>query len=372
MKIGFAADLHYGYTCLGYLNPATGINTHLEDTHRCFYEFVKECIAQRVSNIVIAGDIYDRRNPNEMSEFYFGQSLSLGIANGIQFDIVLGNHDFYKESSALALLQGIQSNQIRIWDKPNVFNLSDDVQITAIPWPGLTGATPEQFTEHIQKLVPDIPVDPDTRRILVGHLPMMTAKIGSYQMTGLEPGITDPEMFSRGYFDVALLGHYHRQQRISENTWYVGSINRCDFGEEKEHKSGLIYDTETEEMFIVRLPATKICTVDTTPETYKQDIDVRAGELTGAVVRVRMKATSASVAPPLSAIKEYLDHWEIRYLRSYDLDIEQREETQRAIGDLRIDPLEALKTYLESSTDLDEDEIIMAMAEGEDIVRKVA
>jgi hypothetical protein len=43
-------------------------------------------------------------------------------------------------------------------------------------------------------------------------------------------------------FDYIALGHYHRQSRIMENTWYSGSIEYLSYGEIFDPKGGLLVD----------------------------------------------------------------------------------------------------------------------------------
>jgi DNA repair exonuclease SbcCD nuclease subunit len=80
---------------------------------------------------------------------------------------------------------------------------------------------------------------PESFKVLLAHGDVCGVRYDSGE--ACKKGI-DPKLVER--FDLALLGHVHRHQKISRNAYYVGSPFQQDFGEAAQRKFVVVFDTE--------------------------------------------------------------------------------------------------------------------------------
>jgi exonuclease SbcD len=202
----------------------------------------------------------------------------------------------------------------------NITTRSGPLQIVTLPWvPRNTILTHETLRnlpadEQMLKLSELISaeigqrvqaLDPDVPSVLLGHLSLEGAKLGSEQsiMLGAELVLTPAEI-SVDAFDYVALGHIHGHQRIGVNppVVYAGSVERVDFGEAREIKGFVMVDLERdaagqwEARWSFRpLPTRPFLSLeveaadDSPMEKIQQLVERRSADIQGAIVRMTVK-----------------------------------------------------------------------------------
>src|SRR5918912_1229400 len=93
-KMLHLADIHIGMENYGRTDPATGLNTRLQDYLQRFEEALTYALeTEPVDIVLIAGDIYKNRTPNPTHQREFARRLNRVVRAGIPVLMLTGNHD---------------------------------------------------------------------------------------------------------------------------------------------------------------------------------------------------------------------------------------------------------------------------------------
>jgi exonuclease SbcD len=213
---------------------------------------------------------------------------------------------------------------------------------------------------HASKLDPKLP------SILAAHVWVSGAKVGSEELEtiGQEPALLLSNI-SHPAFDYIALGHIHKSQVMSQNppVVYSGSLERLDFGEEKDEKGFYLVEiengkeTDKKEVSFEFHPVDgrRFLTIDIDIEP--QDVNPTESVL-GALLRERDKIREAivrlNIALPAELEAQLVDSDIKNTLKEAYFFIIARDvkrETRLRLGGLsgeEMTPFKALKTYLES------------------------
>jgi exonuclease SbcD len=192
---------------------------------------------------------------------------------------------------------------------------SGPIQIVTLPW--VTRSTllaREEYKnlnleeinalilEKIESIITEeiVGLDPAVPSVLAAHGSVFGATYGSEHSVMLGQEIILPRsMVTNPAFDYVALGHIHKHQVISEEppVVYAGSIERIDFGEEKEDKGFVVAEVgkgrATYEF--VKLAARPFVTVEVEAKGDDPTAEVLAAidghDITEAVVRVIIHTT---------------------------------------------------------------------------------
>jgi DNA repair protein SbcD/Mre11 len=265
------ADLHVGMETYGRLDPATGLNGRVMDFLRRLSEVVDYALGNEIDLVLFAGDAYKNRDPNSTYRREFARRIKRLADAGIPVVLLVGNHDLPAQERRASSVE-----IFRTLDVPNIVVASHDrlhhietrrgapIQVATVPYPvrqrllahdeykdktiaELDRLVQELVAENIQALAGQ--VDPDLPAVLVGHFSVSEAKLGSERtvMLGrdvvvLKSVLADP------LWDYVALGHIHRHQELNKGQHppivYCGSLERIDFGEEKEQKGFVVAEIE--------------------------------------------------------------------------------------------------------------------------------
>jgi exonuclease SbcD len=191
------------------------------------------------------------------------------------------------------------------------------------------------------------------------------AMLGAERLLAVGKGFTLPaSLLIRPCFDYVALGHVHCHQNLNKSNdppvVYPGSIERVDFSEEKEQKGYVMVELEKgrANWQFCPLPARVFRTieVDLSPSDNPQQTLLQAiakYDLTGTVVRLVYKLRSEQ----LDVIENAAIHKALGDAHHYTIHPELVSQLARPrIPELNasssIDPMEALKTYLNNREDL--------------------
>jgi len=255
MKILHTADWHAGRTLHG-VNRTPEIREVLG-------EIAELATTEAVDLIVVAGDLYDNRNPGADAEgAVYEFFLQTGRA-GIPSVVIAGNHDSPSRldaSSGLLKLAGVYAfGEPRVVGQGGTFVLErngETAQIAALPFiserrivkvaellEGDPGAWRERYQAGMRKLVGNLtePFRRDTVNLLVAHTTMNGASLANSEYTFhcTENYSLSPDIFPETCNYVAL-GHIHKPQGVKDYpeyaARYVGSPLQLDFGEQGDTK----------------------------------------------------------------------------------------------------------------------------------------
>jgi exonuclease SbcD len=263
IRILHLADLHIGMENYGRLDPATGLNGRVMDFLRRFSEVVDWALENEVDLVLFAGDAYKTRDPNSTYRREFARRIKRLADAGIPVVLLVGNHDLpaqERRASSIDIFRTLDVPNILVARRDRLHHITtrhgDMIQVATVPYPirqrllaheDHKDKTIAELDELVQQLVAEniqalaAQVDPSLPAVLVGHFSVSEAKLGSERtvMLGrdvvvLKSVLADP------VWDYVALGHIHRHQELNRGQHppivYCGSLERIDFGEEREPK----------------------------------------------------------------------------------------------------------------------------------------
>ncbi len=251
MKILHTADWHAGRSLHG-VNRTPEIRAVLQ-------EIAALAIEEQVDLILVAGDLYDTKNPGaEAEEAIYEFFLTTGRA-GIPSVAIAGNHDAPSRLDAvgglLKLVNVRAFGEAKVAGQGGSFEMrfGDEVaQIAALPFvserrivkvlellEGDAGAWRERYQAGMRGLIQNLtkPFSADTVNLLVMHTTMNGATLSNseYSFHCTENYSLSPDIFPENVSYVAL-GHIHKPQPVKDfpeyAARYVGSPLQLDFGEQ--------------------------------------------------------------------------------------------------------------------------------------------
>lgn len=257
------ADIHFGMENYGRLDPATGLNRRLLDFARSTHHAIDYALEHDVHLAIFAGDIYKHRDPDPSWQREFARCVRRLVDAEVPVVILIGNHDLPNtlgKAHAVEIFDTLPLNRITVMAKPEMHFIetrAGRVQVAGFPY--LTRSfvlSRDQYKdkplEEINQLMMEQAelifrqfaeqVDPNLPAILTVHGSVANAILSSEQsimMVGHDP-IIPLSVLTNPVWDYVALGHIHRHQDLNEGQHppvvYSGSIERIDFGEEREDK----------------------------------------------------------------------------------------------------------------------------------------
>ncbi|KAB0242070.1 exonuclease subunit SbcD [Microcystis aeruginosa EAWAG127a] len=387
IKILHLSDIHMGSGFShGRLNPKTGLNTRLEDFMGSLSLCIDRAIATPVDLVLFGGDAFpDATPPPFVHEAFASQFRRLADAN-IPTVLLVGNHDQHSQGNggvSLSIYRTLAVPGFIVGDRLTTHRITTrngDIQVITLPW--LTRATlltrPE--TEGlslsgvnellINRLEPVLEgeirqLDTSVPTVLLAHLMADRASLGAERFLAVGKGFTVPlSLLNRPQFEYVALGHVHKHQNLNPSNdppiVYPGSIDRVDFSEEKEDKGYVLIEVAKGEV------KWKFCPLPV--RTFRSiEVDVSEAEnpqkellkalkkydIQEAVIRLVYKIRSEQ----LELINTNQLDEALKTAHSYSIRAELISQLTRprlpelGVGN-QLDPMEALKAYIDNKTDL--------------------
>lgn len=205
------------------------------------------------------------RHPPLHQELFAQQFRRLADA-GIPTVLLVGNHDQYGQGqggNSLAIYRALGVSGFIVGDRLETHRIETrggPVQVTTLPWLSRSALLAQQeslalegeilahqllqrlrlaLEGEIRTLQPGIPA------ILLAHVMVETARYGAERHLSVGRGFTVPlSLLARPAYQYVALGHVHRHQVLCRDPLmlYPGSIERVDFGEEKEEKGCVLVE----------------------------------------------------------------------------------------------------------------------------------
>lgn len=387
IKILHLSDIHMGSSFShGRVNPETGLNSRLEDFVNTLSRCIDRAIAEPVDLVLFGGDAFPDATPPPFVQEKFASQFRRLVDVQIPTVLLVGNHDQHSQGqggASLCIYRTLGVPGFVVGDRLGTHHIqtrNGPIQIITLPW--LTRSTlltrPEteglSLSEVNMLLIERLRVvmegeirrlDPDVPTVLLGHLMIDNASYGAERFLAVGKGFTIPlSLLTRPCFDYVALGHVHRHQNLNKSNdppiIYPGSIERVDFSEEKEDKGFVMIELErgSAKWEFCSLPVRTFCTidVDVSSAVDPQSALLKAlkkKDIQDAVVRLIYKLRSEQ----LDQIDMASLHQTLSEAHSYTIQPElvsqlARPRLPELAATSSIDPMEALKTYLDNREDL--------------------
>ncbi len=386
MRILHFADLHIGVENYGRVDPETGLSTRLRDFLDTYDEVASYAVDNRVDLVLFCGDAYKSRDPSQTHQREFAKRIARLSAEGIPVFLLTGNHDsphVIGRATALEIFQTLEVPNVYYGDSLKTYTVQTadgPIQIVAVPWirrsaflarDETRGLTPAQVNDAIKESLSRIirmqadNLDSNIPAVLAGHVTVSEAETSSEQSMLLGRDHFLPKSnVSLPEFDYVALGHIHRHQILGHNpkVVYSGSIQRVDFGEERDEKGFCVIDLDPGQPVGARLQkfdfqltnARRFLTIpvnipagDPDPTgTVTKEVSKRQVE--GAIVRLRI-IVPGELAGHIkdNEVRKALES--AHFVASISKEVV--EQTRTRLGQAYskgIDPKEALKLFLDS------------------------
>ena len=263
IKLLHFADAHIDMANYGRHDPESGLPLRVMDFLKSLDEIVRTAIEERVNLVIFAGDAYKDRSPAPTFQREWDKRIMQLSEAGIPTLLLTGNHDISPSTGRAHALQEFDSlnvPHVKVIDKPTLLYPKDlddlQVQVLAIPWlfhshfknhPDLPGNSVKEINIFIQNILEEkitnvqYKIDPSLPLILAMHVSLEGAELGYEKLLNVSHDfVISKDLISKDYIDYVALGHIHKYQNFNEGHQppiiYPGSIERVDFGEEKEKK----------------------------------------------------------------------------------------------------------------------------------------
>ncbi|NER48311.1 MAG: exonuclease subunit SbcD [Symploca sp. SIO1A3] len=389
IKILHLSDIHMGSGFShGQINPTNGLNTRLEDFVNTLAKCIDRAISEPVDLVIFGGDAFpDATPPPYVQEAFAGQFRRLVDAD-IPTVLLVGNHDQHSQGNggaSLCIYRTLGVPGFIVGDTIDTHQIqtrNGSVQVITLPWlthstlltrPETEGLALSEVNDLlISRLNPVLEgeirrLDPEVPTVLLAHLMADRASYGAERFLAVGKGFTIPlSLLTRPCFDYVALGHVHRHQNLNKSNdppvIYPGSIERVDFSEEKEDKGYVLINLEKgcAEWEFCPLSVRSFCTIEVNlaeAEEPQQALikAIKKKEIKDAVVRLIYKLRSEQ----LDLIDNGAVHQALAEAHNYTIRPELISQLARprlpelGVGS-SIDPMEALKTYLDNREDLRE------------------
>ena len=257
------ADIHFGMENYGRLDAATGLNRRLLDFARSTNLAIDHALEHDVHLAIFAGDIYKHRDPAPSWQREFAACVRRLTNAQVPVVILVGNHDqpnTLGKAHAVEIFDTLGLPGVTVISKPVIHTLQTTVgpvQVAGLPY--ISRSFLLSRDEYKNKTIEDVnrllidkaeetlrwlaeQVDPSLPAILTVHGSVANAVLSSEQsimMVGHDP-ILPLSALTYPAWDYVALGHIHRHQDLHQGQQppvvYAGSIERIDFGEEREAK----------------------------------------------------------------------------------------------------------------------------------------
>ncbi len=387
IKILHLSDIHMGSGFThGRTNPKTGLNTRLEDFVNTLSRCIDRAIAEPVDLVLFGGDAFPDATPPPYVQQVFASQFCRLVEANIPTVLLVGNHDQHSQGlggASLCIYRTLGVRGFIVGDTLNTHQIetaNGKVQVITLPWLTRSNLMSRQETEGLslseinQLLIERLQVilegevrrlDPDVPTVVLAHLMSDNASFGAERLLAVGKGFTLPlSLLTRPCFDYVALGHVHRHQNLNKSNdppvIYPGSIERVDFSEEKEEKGYVMVELERKsvkwEFCPLPVRAFRTIEVDVSKAENPQAGIIKAiakHDIEDAVVRLIYKLRSEQ----LDLIDNPSLHQALNTAHSYTIQAElvsqlQRPRVPELSASATIDPIEALKAYLNNHEEL--------------------
>jgi len=271
IKLLHFADAHIDMANYGRHDPESGLPMRVMDFLKSLDEIVQAAIDEEVDLVIFAGDAYKDRSPAPTFQREWDQRIMRLSQAGIPTILLTGNHDISPSTGrahAIHEFETLGVPHVQVVSKPSLLLPKDldglPVQVLCIPWisqvdffdfEDSANNAPTAVNELIQTILTqkiehiDSAIDPELPLLLAAHASVEGVEYGYERLANISKDfVLDRNFVTNKIFDYTALGHIHKAQDLNEGhhppAIYPGSIERVDFGEEKEKKYFIVAEVD--------------------------------------------------------------------------------------------------------------------------------
>ena len=389
LRILHLADIHLGMENYGRIDPTTALSSRLGDFLKTLNEALDWALQNDVHLVLIAGDIFKNRDPTPTVQREFARCVRKLSAAGMPTFILVGNHDVpnaMQRANTVEIYSTLAVPQVTVAKTPGVHIIdtkAGKVQIVAVPWisrsylmtqPDYRNLDPDSLNRAALELIETFidksanALDPSLPAVLTAHASVAGAVLSSEKNIMLGQDIVIPKsVLADTRFDYVAMGHIHKYQVLTHQRppiVYPGSLERIDFGEEKDKKGFVVVEIDAPEGDSVRevrhtfhpVNARRFLTievaadVDFPTEEVLRRIEERAEDIRDSVVRLEINTTPEHIRDlRQDDIRQALNS----YRPSYMAVVTNSAKSHRLrLGDKVVEqmsPRQALEIYLQTA-----------------------
>lgn len=324
------------------------------EEHVLFLDWLIETVkAEGIDLLLVAGDIFDSPTPPHQSlEIYYDFLHRMSVETKAQTLIIAGNHD------GGLLLDGpakiLSHHRVKVWGKlsrnpADHWIRIDNIDFCAIPFFRSYEILPEGSGDAVEALNAYLHFQKKESRpqvLLLHHLAGVYEAAGSEQVISLSGVDSIPSDLLKN-FDYVALGHIHKPQRISPQSFYSGSPIPLRFSETLK-KSVMIIEEQGGKLKerVKEIPVFRdILMVKTTEVKVHQDIaQLKSQSALKAMVEVQIELTSPKPGL-IDDIKASLEKKGMELLSFQPLFDVQDKGPRKAERLFQLSPLEIFKDF---------------------------
>ncbi|MBH28128.1 MAG: nuclease SbcCD subunit D [Chloroflexi bacterium] len=372
------ADVHVGMENYGRLDLDTGTSTRVRDFLDRMDEVIEYGINNKADIAIFAGDAFKTRDPNPTQQREFAKRLKF-LSDHMPLLLLVGNHDLpgmASKASSVDIFQALDVPNVIVGNAPEarvVDTRSGPVFLAWMPYPmrnrllakdqhqgkslhDLDLALQTSVVTIIQDLASQA-MDYDMPRVLSSHLSVSEAKLGSERIVMLGKDVSiGKSVLNDPVWDYVALGHIHKHQDVNSGLYpgivYSGSLERIDFGEEKDPKGFCWVELEREKTAweFVKVDARPFLTIRVDVRDYEEPTTVvlssiSAHDVSGAVIRLIIHVKSQN----MQLLRDNDIAEALSDAHSYTINKDVEHESRTRIGGVAAETLSAeelLERYL--------------------------
>ena len=267
VKLLHFADLHLGVESYGRVDAQTGLSSRLGDFLQRLDDVITTAITEQVDAVLFAGDAFKTRDPNPTVQRAFAERIRRLSEAAIPTVLLIGNHDLpgvISRATSVDIYDALGVAYVHVCRRIETLTLdtrSGPLQIVALPWITRSAIlareeyradSADELQQRMLDRIVDVlaaevaQLDSALPAVLMGHLSLGGATYGSEQsiMLGQDLILNRADLQPQA-FDYIALGHIHKHQQVGPPTppiIYSGSLERVDFGEEREAKGFVLVE----------------------------------------------------------------------------------------------------------------------------------
>lgn len=247
MKVLFFSDLHaHAFKAYSTILP-NGRNSRLEDALNILKQIKEICEEEKIDGVLFGGDLFHIRpgvGSMKIPTFNAVYNAIARLADGLDFlGLLVGNHDQGDRQGKEHSIHVFRSTSV-VMDRRTWYQFwakNECLHVFAIP------ATDQYDTleSDIKNAIDFHSNAPNEPCIILGHLGLEGAVVGTnFVMHG--EGTCDIKHLHAGFFNRVFLGDYHKPQALGENVRYIGATHHHNWGDVKDRRGCLIWDTKSD------------------------------------------------------------------------------------------------------------------------------